>query len=101
MGTESWGNSRQPRLPDYYGILGVEPNAPFQEIQAAYWCHANARDVDIALLNAAYEVLGEQSRRETYDTEREQHGVVPHRATPKQLSDDGPRLQGKLYGFLH
>lgn len=87
-------------MPDYYGILGVAEDAPFQEIQAAYWRHANARDVDIALLNVAYEVLGDQGRREAYDAARREYGVVPATPTAQPLSEGAPRLQGKLYGFF-
>jgi len=101
MAIESWGNPQQGRLPDYYGILGVAEDASFQEIQAAYWRHANARDIDIALLNVAYEALGHQARRENYDASRRERGVLPSTPAAKPLSEDAPRLQGKLYGFLH
>ena len=101
MGTAGWGNPGQQRLPDYYGLLGVAHDAPFQEIQAAYWRHANARDIDIALLNVAYEVLGDQTRREAYDAARHELGVVPSQPEAAPLSEDAPRLQGKLSGFIH
>ena len=100
MSTERWGNSGQQRLPDYYGLLGVAEGASFQEIQAAYWRHAKARDVDIALLNAAYEVLGDQDRRAAYDIERRERGVVPVKPQARPLSEDAPRLQGKLHGLF-
>jgi DnaJ-class molecular chaperone len=101
MAIESWGAPKQQRLPDYYGILGVAEDAPFWEIQAAYWRHANARDINIALLNAAYELLGDPASREGYDAARSERGVLPSSPTASPLSEGAPRLQGKLYGHLH
>jgi curved DNA-binding protein CbpA len=102
MASETWGSSSlRKAVPDYYGILGVTPEATIQEIHDAYWRHAKARDVDIGQLNQAYEVLGNSARREAYDAERAENGVVPAQRQPRPLSEDAPRVQGKLYGYLH
>jgi curved DNA-binding protein CbpA len=55
--------------PDHYGALGVARKAAFREIEAAYWEQVKRtenRD-KIALLNEAYEVLGDTNRRAAHD----------------------------------
>lgn len=52
-------------------MLGVARDATFGEIRAAYWKLAykiDRRELD--LLNEAYEVLGDERRRDAYDAQR-------------------------------
>jgi len=73
---------RKP-LPDYYGVLGVMPNAPAEEIRRAYHALAkqhhpdhsqNANSVGVfESLVQAYNVLRDPARRSVYDAEREAH----------------------------
>lgn len=70
----------QARVPDYYGLLGVAPTASQAEIARAYGRRARAAAgrplggrraaAELALLNAAYEVLGNPERRADYDRQR-------------------------------
>ena len=64
-------------LPDYYDILGVPEFATFSEIKSAYWRMAFSPDhrPDLPRLNAAYEVLGSEERREAYDAQRDINGI--------------------------
>jgi curved DNA-binding protein CbpA len=72
------------RLPDYYGALGIEHDATFQQIEAAYWKKAFARD-ELKLLNEALEVLGNASRRAAYDELRLTGNVrTPREWTPRR-----------------
>lgn len=68
--------SRQ--APDYYSALGVAETATFGEIREAYWRRAYKIDRgDLDLLNQAYEVLGDERRRQAYDDQRNAGGVGP------------------------
>ena len=58
------------QVPDFYDMLGVARDATFGEIRAAYWKLAyriDRRELD--LLNEAYEVLGDERRRQAYDAQ--------------------------------
>lgn len=97
----SRGSSRNSQLPDYYALLGVEPGAPFRELEAAYWTQANREEnrASLALINEAYEVLGHTGRREAYDAQ-----YVPP-AEPEPSPDDDPTraspgLASKLRWYL-
>ena len=59
-------------LPDYYALLGVDENASFHEIEAAYWREAYKADsrTILPLLNQAYEVLGDKDQRAEYNAKR-------------------------------
>ncbi|MBU2008326.1 MAG: DnaJ domain-containing protein [Chloroflexi bacterium] len=66
--------------PDYYAVLQVDPQAEREVIQAAYRRLAAKYHPDVApspgasermkLLNAAYEVLSNQEKRQAYDMRR-------------------------------
>lgn len=68
--------------PDHYRILQVDPSADVDVIQAAYRVLARRFHPDLAgddavmkRLNAAWEVLGNKSRRAAYDKTRADGGV--------------------------
>jgi curved DNA-binding protein CbpA len=66
------------QLPDYYHLLGVAEDATFGQIRDAYWKLAFKIDRrELELLNAAYEVLGDERRRQAYDAQRTGRGVGP------------------------
>lgn len=75
------------RLPDYYKVLQVDPEADPDVISAAYRVLADrlhperditgVDEVRMAELNRAYAVLREQGRRAAYDIERTLHPMGP------------------------
>jgi curved DNA-binding protein CbpA len=57
--------------PDYYKLLGVDPDVGLRDIEAAYWRFARTlRGAEMASYNRAYEVLTNNERRRQYDAER-------------------------------
>lgn len=64
-------------IPDYYGLLGVPPSAPQNEIRSAYLRLVRSHHPDVnrapgaeeflKSVNAAYEVLSDPVRRSNYD----------------------------------
>ena len=69
----------EPDIPDYYGILGVPPDATAQSIKSRYRelakevhpdVSGEESDTDMARINEAYEVLSDKSRRAEYDKRR-------------------------------
>ena len=100
MTTTTLPRSRVGRLPDHYATLGVQDDASFAEIQAAYWEKAKSDRDQLPLLNAAYEALGDQHRRASHDEQRRAAGV---QARPQGLQPAGwqsSRLRDKLGMFL-
>ena len=89
--------SEQTTPPDWYGVLGVAPDALQSQIDRAYrtrvrWYHPDSRPVDGAvdpseadtnLLNlmAAYRVIGHPDRRADYD-QRRRNRAISSRALP-------------------
>jgi hypothetical protein len=68
------------RHQDYYEMLGVAEDATFGEIREAYWKLAYRIDRrELELLNEAYEVLGDERRRNAYDAQRNAGGIGPAR----------------------
>ena len=78
----------QPRLPDYYEILGVGPQSSPQEIKAAYRklsfkFHPDknkdpgAQEIFQAI-SSAYETLSDEQKRQQYDFERMHPGARMH-----------------------
>jgi len=63
--------------PDYYEILGVERDATYREIEAAYWRLAWQRRDQLALLNEAWEVLGDAKRRAVYSEDQPTASAKP------------------------
>ncbi|NQT72211.1 MAG: DnaJ domain-containing protein [Chloroflexi bacterium] len=71
-----------PEQPDYYAILQVHPTATKEVIDAAYRKLASTHHPDVndsteaidkmKLLNEAYEVLSDPSKRSSYDRNRQQ-----------------------------
>ena len=66
-------------IPDYYAFLQVPPTATQSEIERSYHhlarqfhpdLNQQALDKHIKLLNEAYEVLGNPSKRALYDAQR-------------------------------
>jgi curved DNA-binding protein CbpA len=73
------------RAPDYYRILHVQPDAPAAIIHASYRTLVQRAlgttrgGEEVALLDAAYAVLGDPQRRASYDLERlGQNDTAPH-----------------------
>src|SRR5687767_9824812 len=62
--------------PDYYRVLHVQPDAPAAIIHASYRTLVQRAlgttrgSEEVALLDAAYAVLGDPQRRASYDLER-------------------------------
>ena len=83
--------------PDYYQILGLIPNAEVTVIRAAYRAlaaiyHPDRNTEDLAkekirLLNAAYEVLSDPSKRKQYDASR---ADLLHSATSVEFENEQP-----------
>ncbi len=75
-----------PEQPDYYAILQVHPNASKEVIAAAYRKLASKYHPDVSnsteaidkmkLLNEAYEVLSDPSKRSAYDRNRQQTKAI-------------------------
>ena len=75
-----------PEQPDYYAILQVHPNASKDVIDAAYRKLASKYHPDVSksteaidkmkLLNEAYEVLSDPSKRSVYDRSRQQAKAI-------------------------
>jgi hypothetical protein len=76
--------------PDYYAVLGLPEDATAREIERAYrelagkrlnahWRPGRAAR-ELALINAAYGVLGYADRREDYDRRRSEAASRPHDA---------------------
>jgi curved DNA-binding protein CbpA len=66
-------------LHDYYAVLGVKPEAPLSEIKQAYRqlvrlhhpdLTGSTDDQTVKLINEAYAVLSDASRRTIYDIQR-------------------------------
>lgn len=85
----------QPELPDLYDTLGLGPQATADQIRTAYRFFAKqdhpdlnptAEKARIQQLNAAYEILGDPSRRRAYD--RERNSTHPSRTTGRNISHD-------------
>ena len=77
---EYGGHKGAPDAPDYYGILGVPPDATPHAIKSRYRelakemhpdVSGGASDTDMARINEAYEVLSDERRRAEYDRGRE------------------------------
>jgi len=93
-------------LPDHYRILGVTPAATFREIEAAYWRLVfGSSQTNVAALNAAYEVMGNDERRRAYDAQRRDAGLdaqsdAPAAAPPapetQQPGSPEPSLRSRL-----
>jgi curved DNA-binding protein CbpA len=73
---------------DYYGVLGVNPSASPQSIQAAYRklakaCHPDYAGVEgtekFQIVQEAYEVLSDPDKREAYDSQSQQNAYRPVR----------------------
>lgn len=86
---------------DYYEILGVSPLAPARAIEEAYWelahlFHARTSRAAVKrlrLLNEAYEVLANPTRRRSYDRQwNRENGLVE--APPE------PGLWSRVGGWL-
>lgn len=99
---------------DLYRTLQVDPSADVEVIQAAYRVLARRFHPDLAgddvvmkRLNAAWEVLGDKSRREAYDQsratggERSQAPIVSSQPVPRPVSTDhaGPPI-GRPFGTV-
>lgn len=94
---------------DFYTVLGVSPTATPAEIKQAYRRRAKEAHPDrqtvasdheaIVRINAAYEVLGDPDRRQTYDRQR-QWETRPGRSTaaPYQSYSDYQRASGSRPG---
>jgi DnaJ-class molecular chaperone len=88
----------QAELPDFYATLGLHPKATTAEIRAAYrFCakqshpdvNATAEEARMQQLNAAYETLGDSSRRRAYDHERKSaHSSRPAGPRQRSISQD-------------
>lgn len=93
---------------NYYRVLHVQPDAPAEVIRAAYRAlmtraHPDAGgDTDTAaMLNAAWEVLGDPTTRSRYDAERAvraadraQARAASPQASPRDVvDDDAPRAK--------
>jgi len=70
-------------LPDYYGILGVDPQADLPTIRAAYRrrakeCHPDRGGLHatMVLINEAGDILSDPERRSRYDTQWKQKAVA-------------------------
>lgn len=80
-------------LPDYYGLLGVAPGAPLEEIRGAYRRLARQHHPDTSgdpgsaaemrRINEAWETLRDPGRRAAYDR------VRPRVATPRRPAATG------------
>ncbi|MEX1253849.1 MAG: DnaJ domain-containing protein [Dehalococcoidia bacterium] len=83
---------------DYYRVIGVAPNASFKEIEAAYWRAAfGASPKRVAELNQAYEVLGNEDLRRTYDAKRTlERPSVERQAEDLARQVASPTKQGDL-----
>ena len=88
--------------PHYYGALGVSREASFREIEAAYWQQAKREENrdKIALLNEAYEVLGHQDRRATYDAALAAFGPLEAGPAESPPAHANPDLANKLRWHL-
>jgi curved DNA-binding protein CbpA len=99
---------------DLYRTLQVDPSADVEVIQAAYRVLARRFHPDLAgddvvmkRLNAAWEVLGDKSRREAYDKSREGGGerfqapIVTSQPVQRPVSTDhaGPPI-GRAFGTV-
>ena len=82
--------------PTLYDLLGVAPTASTEEIREAYVLTARNLHPDVggdgetmALVNEAWEILGNRDRRRTYDaTLRRERRVEIRRPTSEGASDD-------------
>ena len=98
-----------PRIPDLYAVLGVDPRSSDDIIRYAYRKKA-ARLHDarwrpgraarrLAELNAAYEILGKPDRRSDYDRQRPRTYYYQQTARQEQILDDPSVLsQGGAHG---
>ena len=99
---------------DHYRTLQVDPSADVEVIQAAYRVLARRFHPDLAgddvvmkRLNAAWEVLGDKTRREAYDGtranggERTQAAIVTSEPVARPVSPDhaGPPV-GRPFGTV-
>jgi curved DNA-binding protein CbpA len=100
---------------DHYRTLQVDPSADVEVIQAAYRVlarrfhpdHQAGDDAVMKRLNAAWEVLGDKSRREAYDktrtggSERAQAAIVTSEPTARPATPDhaGPPV-GRPFGTV-
>jgi curved DNA-binding protein CbpA len=92
---------------DYYGLLGVDPRAERSAIHRAYRDMARRFHPDVTgdestmkLINAAWDVLRDATRRATYDAERgtpSQSTIVAGAPAPSQ-PDHAGRPPGKPFG---
>jgi hypothetical protein len=100
--------------PDYYAVLRVPPDASHAEIEQAYRDLAgkrlNARwrteraARELALLNAAYGILGYPDRRADYDRRRAQAAARPgdeRVADQPSAEDDPPPTYPRLQSGQH
>jgi curved DNA-binding protein CbpA len=81
--------------PDYYGILGVERGASYREIEAAYGRLAREKREQRPLLNEAWEVLGNATRRAAYNDEQDTPRAKP--GSPRKPEPRASRL-GTYFG---
>jgi len=83
--------------PDYYRILHVTPDAPVGVVHASYRTllerarAAGLPAAEVALLDAAYAVLGDRDRRVAYDADRTgvHARVAQHESQTNELSAAG------------
>ncbi|MBI4494972.1 MAG: J domain-containing protein [Chloroflexi bacterium] len=94
------GASSSDGAPDYYALLGVDPDAPQETIAVAYRRQAaryagragsGAAARHFKLLNAAYTVVGNPARRVDYDRQRAALPASPAAASGLPGRRSGPR----------
>jgi curved DNA-binding protein CbpA len=77
-------------MDDYYSLLGVEPDAPTNDIRSAYRDRKAALDekgdkTEIAKVNRAWNVLSDPYQRGRYDEQRG-HGAEPDAEEPEEAT---------------
>ena len=88
------------RATDYDSLLGVSGDAPFREIEQAYWREAARIRELIPLLNRAYEVLGNPQHRAEYDAGRVTSADQSATADSQTLARSNPELRSKLRWYV-
>ncbi len=84
---------------DYYTLLGVAPGSTFRQISDAYWRLAAEKRGELPLLNEAYEVLSNPSRRDAYDAKLGEQAAQPVPA-PASSAPSAPGVRPKLNWYL-
>ena len=88
MHEKLFSKGKQSNKRNYYRILNIQPDSPSAIIKTSYETLKKKKNAPIELLNEAYQVLGNPSKRKSYDR-------LLHQVTHDSTVDSQEKKEGK------